>query len=69
MHNTWTADDLAGYIGTWSALRKAVAATGRNPLDAVGPRLVAAWGEPGPRDVVWPLVVRAFRVPGGSRPG
>jgi SAM-dependent methyltransferase len=68
MRDTWTVDDLTGYIGTWSALRKAAAATGENPLEAVAPRLVTAWGEPGPREVVWPLAVRAFRVnaPPGS---
>ena len=63
MHSTWTVDDLAGYIGTWSALRKAVAATGRNPLEDIAPRLVTAWDEPGPREVVWPLKVRTFRMP------
>jgi SAM-dependent methyltransferase len=68
MRGTWTVDELAGYIGTWSALHKAEAATGENPLEKVAPRLVTAWGEPGPREVVWPLAVRVFRVnpPPGS---
>jgi SAM-dependent methyltransferase len=62
MQSTWTVDDLVGYLGTWSALRKALAAGGRNPLDDVGPQLAAAWGEEPRREVVWPLAVRAFRV-------
>lgn len=63
MHSTWTVEDLIGYLGTWSALRKAVAAEGRNPLEDLAPGLIAAWGAPGPRDVTWPLAVRAFRMP------
>lgn len=62
MHSSWMADDLLGFLGTWSAVRKAITATGKNPLDEVEPRLIDAWGEPGPRDAVWPLAVRAFRV-------
>jgi SAM-dependent methyltransferase len=62
MHSTWTVEDLIGYLGTWSALRNAVESTGEHPLEAFTPRLAAAWGDAGPRDVVWPLAVRAFRV-------
>ncbi|HEV7199207.1 MAG TPA: class I SAM-dependent methyltransferase [Candidatus Limnocylindria bacterium] len=62
MESTWTVDDLVGYLGTWSALRKALAVGGRNPLDDVGPQLAAAWGEEPRREVLWPLAVRAFRV-------
>lgn len=62
MRSTWTVDDLVGYLGTWSALRKAQAAGGRNPLDDLGPTLATAWGAEPRRDAVWPLSVRAFRV-------
>jgi hypothetical protein len=62
MHGSWTADDLIGYLGTWSALHKAEVAEGQNPLEDVAPRLVAAWGDASRRDAVWPLAVRAFRV-------
>jgi SAM-dependent methyltransferase len=62
MRSLWTADNLVGYLGTWSALRKAMAAEDRNPLDDIGPRLAAAWGGEPQREVVWPLAVRAFRV-------
>jgi SAM-dependent methyltransferase len=63
MRSSWSVDDLIGYLGTWSALRKIVAAEGQNPLDAIRPRLVAAWGTSATRrDAVWPLSIRAFRV-------
>jgi hypothetical protein len=62
MRSTWTVSDLVGYLGTWSALRKAVAATRVDPMETVRPRLVAAWGLKPEREAVWPLTVRAFRV-------
>jgi SAM-dependent methyltransferase len=62
MRGSWTVDDLIGYLGTWSALRKHVAAEGRNPLDDIRPHLIAAWGRAERLDAVWPLAVRAFRV-------
>ena len=63
MRSSWSADDLIGYLGTWSALQKCIAAEGRNPLDADRARLVTAWGGAETRrDAVWPLAVRAFRV-------
>ena len=61
MRSSWSVDDLIGYLGTWSALRKAIAAEGRNPLDGLRGRLVAAWGPVERREAVWPLAVRAFR--------
>jgi SAM-dependent methyltransferase len=63
MCSTWSVGDLIGYLGTWSALRKATAAEGRNPLETVAPRIVAAWGETEHRQARWPLAVRAFRLP------
>jgi SAM-dependent methyltransferase len=62
MRSAWTVDDLIGYLGTWSALRKAQAAEGRDPLGDIGPQLATVWGESPRRGAVWPLSVRAFRV-------
>jgi hypothetical protein len=62
MRSWWSIDELIGYLGTWSALQKCMAAQGRNPLDDVRPRLVSAWGSEGRREAVWPLAVRAFRM-------
>jgi SAM-dependent methyltransferase len=44
MRRRWRVADLVGYLGTWSALRRATEATGRNPLEDVEPRLAGAWG-------------------------
>jgi SAM-dependent methyltransferase len=63
MRATWRLEDLVGYLGTWSAVRACRAATGRDPLWDVLAQLRRAWGDPeAPRDLEWPLHVRAGRV-------
>lgn len=62
MRCDWTADDMLGYLASWSATRRAEAATGRNPLADVEGPLRAAW-HAAPRPVRWPLVCLAFRRP------
>lgn len=61
----WTLGRFAGYLATWSAVRRCARDTGRDPLTAILPRLEEAWGSPGGhRTVSWPLTVRAARKPG-----
>jgi SAM-dependent methyltransferase len=59
--------DLAGllaYVGTWSAVRRKIAATGEDPILELAGELTSAWGDPAaPRPVRWPLSVRAGRAP------
>jgi hypothetical protein len=62
MRLTWTFEHLAGYLGTWSPLKRYIAARGEDPLPIVLPRLRQAWGAAEERPVSWPLSVRAFRV-------
>ncbi|MGH7583530.1 MAG: class I SAM-dependent methyltransferase [Gemmatimonadales bacterium] len=59
----WTLDQLLGYLGTWSAVGRSIAATGSDPLDAFTSQLRAIWGS-GPRAVTWPLTILAGRVGG-----
>jgi SAM-dependent methyltransferase len=60
MRLTWTLEQLVGYLGTWSALQRYLRERGENPLEAMFPRLEAAWGGAPGREVRWPLAVRAF---------
>ena len=55
----WTAEQFAGYIGTWSALRTYRRENGDATLRAWLDALHAAWGDGGARTVRWPLAVRA----------
>jgi SAM-dependent methyltransferase len=58
----WTCDALLDYARTWSAVRRAAAARGVDPVDAIAERLRAAWGTAERRTVRWPLAVRVGHV-------
>jgi SAM-dependent methyltransferase len=63
MEVAWTAAELVGYVGTWSAVRQAEKALGASPVPAFAEALHAAWGDPQQRRrVTWPLTVRAGRI-------
>ncbi|MGE5233544.1 MAG: class I SAM-dependent methyltransferase [Acidobacteriota bacterium] len=60
----WPLERLLGYLGTWSAVRRHRAATGRDAVAALAPEFARAWGDPATaRRVSWPLIVRAHRLP------
>ena len=59
----WNAEQLIGYLRTWSATQRFTAANQRDPLKNVEEDLLSAWGEAEqPRRVVWPLTLRVGRV-------
>ncbi len=61
MRMHWSLDDLAGYLGTWSATRRYIAANGSDPVPPFIADIREAWGS-GNRDVRWPLTILAGRV-------
>lgn len=55
----WSLTQLLGYVDTWSAVRKAEAALGRDPFDRFAGELRTAWGDPEVRRPIrWPLSMR-----------
>ncbi len=63
MTAAWDLERTLGYLSTWSAVKRYVGETGRDPVAEFAPRLSAAWGDPGnEKTVSWPLVLRAGRV-------
>jgi SAM-dependent methyltransferase len=63
MTQTWTLRHLAGYVRTWSATARYIAAHGEDPVVRLERALAAVWGDPAtPRRVHWPLSVRVGRV-------
>lgn len=54
-------EGMYGYVSTWSAVRRCMAATGESPLPAFRQELKAVWGD-GVRRVTWPLTVHVGRV-------
>jgi SAM-dependent methyltransferase len=68
MEVRWTLEQLAAYVGTWSAVQRARATTGRDPLPALVDSLRSGWGSAGSARIVeWPLSVRAGRVRAADR--
>jgi SAM-dependent methyltransferase len=62
MEAYWSLDDLRGYLITWSATQRYLAATGRDPRELITRELAQAWGdENNKRRVIWPLTVRIGR--------
>lgn len=59
---SWLADDLLGYLSSWSAVQRCIAGTGSDPLAGIDTALRELWG-PQARDVHWPLIVHALAHP------
>jgi SAM-dependent methyltransferase len=58
----WSRDDFLGYVETWSALRGAEKALGREPINAFRRSLLAAWPPGELRTVRFPLSLRVGRI-------
>jgi SAM-dependent methyltransferase len=59
----WNASELIGYADTWSAVRGAEKALGREPVEQFKRDLLNAWGEPDRRCVIrFPLSLRVARI-------
>jgi ubiquinone/menaquinone biosynthesis C-methylase UbiE len=55
----WNLEHLVGYLRSWSATQRFIAANQRDPLEKIAAELGAAWGDTKQtRRVVWPLTLR-----------
>jgi hypothetical protein len=64
MRMTWTLDQLSAYLRTWSAVKRHVVETGKDPVDALESKLDSHWGAGKlARLVKMPLYLRASRKP------
>jgi len=61
MEAEWNVEELLGYLGTWSATQRFMAAESRDPLEEIEGELREAWGG-NARRVIWPLTIRVGRV-------
>lgn len=57
----WEAEHLLGYLRTWSATQRFMAAEQRDPMQEIEGKLREAWGAQA-RRVLWPLTVRVARL-------
>lgn len=58
MEMNWSLDDLAGYLNSWSALQKFIAANAFNPVDEVIQKIEPLWGSEDERKNVFPIHLR-----------
>jgi SAM-dependent methyltransferase len=55
----WNLEHLVGYLWSWSATQRFIAAKDSDPLDEIADELRAAWGNAKQtRRVIWPLTLR-----------
>jgi SAM-dependent methyltransferase len=54
-------DELIGYVSTWSATSRMVAANGSGALEALERDLAALWPDNEPREIRWPLTIKLAR--------
>jgi len=57
----WTRDELFGYVTTWSATARMVAAGGGARLERLGRELTERWPDDEPREIRWPLTIKLTR--------
>jgi hypothetical protein len=63
IEHDWSLNSFEGYLRTWSAVQRYVAAEHDDPIQKVHPALLEAWGDGEKiRPVRWSLALRAFRV-------
>ena len=61
MSTQWTADDMLGYLRTWSARQRYQQQHGEDPIALIEDDLRRAWGA-APQIARWPLTVRVARL-------
>lgn len=54
----WTRDELFGYVTTWSATARLVAAGGGARLERLAGELAEVWPGGEPREIRWPLTLK-----------
>lgn len=63
LEHRWDAEQLLGYVGTWSAVQSLRKAGRGDELERFGQELRAAWGDPAAARLIrWPLSLRLGRV-------
>ncbi len=63
MQTDWGLDQVAGFLGSWSATHRYQQERGQHPLSLVWQELSEAWGDPARRRTIrWPIYLRVGKV-------
>jgi hypothetical protein len=57
----WTRDEFLGYVSSWSATARMVAAIGPRQFEELCANVALAWPDNGRRNVRWPLTIKLAR--------
>jgi SAM-dependent methyltransferase len=58
LEEQWNLSQVSGYMRTWSATTRYVAAHGEDPIVSIERELGELWGDPAqPKRITWPLIV------------
>jgi hypothetical protein len=59
MRTRWNLNQLLGYLGTWSATQRFIAARGFDPIDSLAQEFGAIWkNSEKVHEIKWPLHLR-----------
>lgn len=61
IHMGWTAEQMLGFINSWSAVKRYQEKHGVNPLDQLWEPMTKAWGS-GSRSMEWPIYLRVGNI-------
>ena len=59
---SWSLEDLAGYLRTWSAVKHYIKANNEDPVAPLKLRLEKVWGETVERRMSFPVLLRGARI-------
>jgi ubiquinone/menaquinone biosynthesis C-methylase UbiE len=62
MREEWTLEQYLGFLRSWSATQKLIAARGEEPIVAFEQAFAEAWGSVARRTVRWPMFMRAGEI-------
>ena len=62
MQTLWTIDQMAGYINTWSAIKKFTKLNGYNPVEKLMQKVKEIWGNEPMLQFDFPLALRMGRI-------
>ncbi|WP_200979435.1 class I SAM-dependent methyltransferase [Echinicola sp. 20G] len=58
IEESWSLDELLGYLNTWSAVKHYIKENGTNPVDLIEEDLRSKWGAEKMKPVSFPLILR-----------
>lgn len=58
LETDWDLEQVTGYLATWSSVQRYRERTGRDPLEALRPRLAALWPPAAALRLRWPIHLR-----------